>query len=100
MTTYTVSYWIKNATKFEEGATVRDIGNGWFNVEKITDVLPQSDMEFAKSLNLPVGAFLCNLRARDNKEASGYEVPIPPKPKRKAAWKQNPLQRFAPRSKA
>jgi hypothetical protein len=99
MTTYTVSYWIKNATKFEEGATVRDIGNGWFNVEKITDALPQSDMEFAKSLNLPVGAFLCNLRARDNKEASGYEASGIAKPKRKAAWKQSPLSRFAGRAR-
>ena len=98
MTTYTVSYWIKNATEFEEDATVRDIGNGWFNVEKITDVLPQSDMQFAKSLNLPAGAFLCNLRVRDNKEASDYESSGVAKPKRKAAWKQNPLARFAPRS--
>jgi hypothetical protein len=99
MTTYIVSYWVKNVTEFEEGATVRDIGNGWFNVEKITDALPQSDMEFAKSLNLPVGALLCNLRVRDNKEASGHEVPIPPKPKRKAAWKQSPLSRYASRGR-
>jgi hypothetical protein len=99
MTTYTVSYWVKNATEFEECATVRDIGNGWFNVEKITDALPQSDMQFAKSLNLPAGAFLCNLRVRDNKEESDYESSGVAKPKRKAAWKQNPLQRFAPRSK-
>jgi hypothetical protein len=98
MTTYTVSYWVKNATEFEEGATVRDIGNGWFNVEKITNALPQSDKEFANSLNLPVGALLCNLRVRDNKEASDYESSGVAKPKRKAAWKQNPLARFAQRS--
>jgi hypothetical protein len=67
MTTYTVSYFIKNATTFEEGATVTDVGNGWFRVVK------QTGIEWADA---------------------------PLKPKRKAAWKQNPLNRFRVRSKA
>jgi hypothetical protein len=96
VTTYTVSYWIKNATKFEEGATVTEVGNGWFRVVKVTDVMPPSDpLEFAESLVFPVGSAGHTIE-------TGFHAPacVPYKPKRKAAWKQNPLQRFAPRSKS
>jgi hypothetical protein len=95
MTTYTVSYFIKNQTKFEEGATVTEMGNGWFRVVKVTDVMPPSDpLEFAKSLVFPFGS------AGHTIETSLYAPAcVPYKPKRKAAWKQKPLQRFAPRSK-
>jgi hypothetical protein len=96
MTTYTVSYFIKNAAKFEEGATVTEMGNGWFRVVKVFEGWSQVDaQEFAKSLVFPFGS------AGHTIETS-FHTPacVPYKPKRKAAWKQNPLQRFIPRSKA
>jgi hypothetical protein len=96
MTTYTVSYFIKNATTFEEGATVTDLGNGWFRVVKQTDIEPPMDpLEHAKTLVLPFGSTLHTIEAGPT--AAGF---VPPKTKRKAAWKQNPLNRFRVRSKA
>jgi hypothetical protein len=92
MTTYTVSYFIKNPTKFEEGATVTEMGNGWLFVVKTFEGWSLADaMEHTKSLEFPIGSMMHTLSL----------VPlISAKPKRKATWKQNPLQRFAPRSKA
>ncbi len=96
MTTYIVSYFIKNASKFEEGATVTDMGNGWFRVVKKTDVMPPMDpLEHAKTLVFPHGS------AGHTIETCLHALDcVPYKPKRKAAWKQNPLARFAPRGKA
>jgi len=96
MTTYNVSYFIKNPTKFEEGATVTEMGNGWFRVVKVTDVMPPTDpLEFAKSLVFPVGS------AGHTIETGVYAPACElVKPKRKAAWKQNPLSRYSARSKA
>jgi hypothetical protein len=96
MTTYTVSYFIKNPTKFEEGATVTEVGNGWFRVVKVTDVMPPSDpLEFAKSLVFPVGSAGHTIELFVSTPSC-----VPYKPKRKAAWKQNPLSRYSARSKA
>ena len=91
MVTYIVSYWVKNAPKFEESATVTEIGNGWFRVVKATDVAPPTDpLEFAKSLVFPVGS------AGHSVEIGVYAPScVPHKPKRKAAWKQNPLSCYA-----
>jgi hypothetical protein len=92
MTTYTVSYYIKNATKFEEGATVVDMKNGWFRVIKAIDVIPSVDpLEHTKTLVFPIDSELHNV------EILTY---VPPKVKRKAAWKQNPLNRYSARSRA
>ena len=90
MTTYTLSYFIKDAETFEEGATVVDMGNGWARVSKTFEGWSQEDaIKHATSVVFPIGS-------------AGHTVSlvplIPPKPKRKAAWKQNPLARFAPRS--
>jgi hypothetical protein len=96
MTTYTVSYFIKNPTKFEEGATVTEMGNGWFRVVKVFEGWSQVDEhEFEKHFVFPIGSAGHTIE-------TGFYAPacVPCKPKRKAAWKQNPLQRFAPRSKA
>ena len=91
MTTYIVSYFIKNATKFEDGATVTDMGNGWFRVVKVFEGWSRVDpQEFAKTLVFPHGS------AGHTIETGFHDSPKP-KPKRKAAWKQNPLARFAPR---
>jgi hypothetical protein len=92
MTTYILSYYVKNAREFEEGSTVIDMGNGWFQVSKTYEGWSKEDGEIhAKSLTFPLGSILHTLSL----------VPlVQPKPKRKAAWKQNPLARFKPRNKA
>jgi hypothetical protein len=94
MTTYTVSYFIKNPTKFEEGATVTEMGKGWFHVVKVFEGWSQVEAHgFAKSLVFPFGSAGHTIETSLHAPAC-----VPYKPKRKAAWKQNPLQRFAPRS--
>lgn len=96
MTNYILSYWLKNVTEFEEGATVTEAGNGWFRVVKVTDVMPPTDpLEFAESLVFPVGSAGHTIEAFVHTPAC-----VPYKPKRKAAWKQNPLSRYSARSKA
>ena len=90
MTVYTVSYFIKNAAEFEEGATVTPLGNGWFRVVKVTDVTPPMDpLEHAKKLVFPHGS------------AHHILEPdfVPSKTKRKAAWKQNPFNQYSTRGK-
>lgn len=92
MTTYTLSYFIKNTAEFEEGATVTEMGNGWFRVVKTFEGWSLADaMEHAKSLEFPICSMMHTLSL----------VPlIPSKTKRKAAWKQSPLGRYSARSKA
>ena len=90
MTTYTLSYFIKGAKDFEEGATVVDMGNGWFQVVKTLEISSQEDaIKHATSTVFPIGS-------------AGHTVSLvpvsSPKTKRKAVWKQNPLARFASRS--
>ena len=93
MTTYTVSYFVKNATEFEEGATVTAMGNGWFRVVKVFEGWSQADpREFAKSLVFPFGSAGHTIETGFHAAAC-----VPYKPKRKAAWKQNPLTRYLTR---
>jgi hypothetical protein len=99
MTTYTVSYFIKNAAYFEEGATVTEVGNGWFRVVKLTDVMPPMDpLEHAKTLVFPIDSVGHNIEI--GVPVASY---VPPKlkfkDKRKAELKQNLLARFTPRSR-
>lgn len=81
MTNYTVSYYVKNVTKFEEGATVTDMGNGWFRVVKV----------MTAPFVFPIGS------AGHTIYAPSAIADEPPKAKRKAAWKQNPLNRYLAR---
>jgi len=87
MPTYTISYFIKNATKFEEDSTVINMGNGWFRVVKTFEGWSQADaIEQTKSFEFPIGSIICTLSMMPL---------IQPKIKRKAAWKQNPLNRYS-----
>jgi hypothetical protein len=89
MTVYTVSYFIKNAAKFEESATVTPLGNGWFRVVKVTDVTPPIDpLEHAKTLAFPHGSVNHTLEV-------GNPDFVASKTKRKAVWKQNPLNQYS-----
>ena len=90
MQTYTLSYFVKNVKDFEDGATVVDMGNGWFRVSKTFECWTQEDaIKHSTSAVFPIGS-------------AGHTLSLVPviqqKPKRTAAWKQNPLTRFATRS--
>ena len=92
MITYILSYFVKGTKEFEEGVTVVNMGNGWTRISKTFEGWSQEDaIKHATSTVFPIGS-------------AGHTVElmplIPPKPKRKAAWKQNPLARLSPRSKA
>lgn len=96
MTTYTLSYFIKGAKDFEEGATVVDMGNGWFCVVKTFESSSQEDaIKHATSTVFPIGS--AGHMVESSRLLSEY---IPPKPKRKAAWKQSPLARYTARGQA
>lgn len=89
MTTYTLSYFIKGAKDFEEGATVVDMGNGWFQVVKTFESSSQEEaIKHATSTVFRIGSA--------GHTWSLVQV-VPPKLKRKAAWKQNPLARYTAR---
>jgi hypothetical protein len=91
MTTYNLSYFIKSATKFEEGATVTAMGNGWFYVIKKIDAPNNEEaIRRAQETVFPFDSFLHNLDLSPS--LSSY---VPHKVKRKAAWKQNPLNRYS-----
>jgi hypothetical protein len=91
MITYTLSYFVKGATEFEEGATVIEMGNGWFRVVKVFDA--PNDEEAIKHAQERIFPFNSAGHILEiDRSLSRY---TPPKPKRKAAWKQNPLARFA-----
>jgi hypothetical protein len=82
MTDYTLSYWIKQS------------GGGWQYIRETfsADSL-EAAKDYAKTKIFPIGSMLHTLELD---EAATAYVPTST-PKRKAAWKQNPLARFAAR---
>ena len=90
MPKYTISYYVKGVKAFPEGAKVTQMSNGWFYVTEVTDLNPILDpLGQSKSFVFPIGS------AGHSIHAVVYE---PTKqPRRKAAWKQNPLTRYAGR---
>lgn len=94
---YNITYWIKGAAKFEEGATVLNQGNGWVRVIKQFEAESQeAAMKHTAGILFPLGS--CNQQIEFGEFMTPCEPPR--KQKRMAAWKQNPFNRFAAKAKA